>query len=74
MAGSDWPEISHRNGMSYDRAASLLADLKVIAAKQGTLASFAGRLEAIHEKHARKGKFIEWLKELAEQEVKRSMP
>ncbi len=66
--GSVWrdieDEIQRRNATGYDRAADLLFDLQTIAAEQGTLADFARRLEAIREKHARKGKFIERLKGL----------
>jgi hypothetical protein len=43
---------------TYDRAASLLADLKQLAAGQGTATDFSRRLAAIREHHARKGQFI----------------
>jgi len=51
-------EVERRNGYGYDRAASLLADLKQLAAGQGTAADFSRRLAAIRERHARKGQFI----------------
>jgi hypothetical protein len=57
-------EIERRNPPGYEAAAGLLSDLKALAADQGMLADFARRLEAIRERHARKGKFIERLKAL----------
>jgi hypothetical protein len=57
-------EIERRNLPGYEMAAGLLSDLKALATEQGTLADFARRLEAIRERHARKGKFIERLKGL----------
>ena len=43
---------------------SLLSDLKALAVQDGTIVDFARRLEAIRERHERKGKFIERLKGL----------
>jgi hypothetical protein len=60
-------EIERRNGPGYERAYALLSALKAIAVEQGTLAEFARRLEAIREKHARKGRFIERLNGLDSQ-------
>jgi hypothetical protein len=57
-------EIERRNQPGYEAAAGLLSDLKALATDQGMLADFARRLEAIRERHARKGKFIERLKGL----------
>jgi hypothetical protein len=57
-------EIERRNAPGYETAAGLLFDLKALATDQGTLADFARRLEAIRQRHARKGKFIERLKGL----------
>ena len=57
-------EIEHRNAPAYDRAAGLLFDLEAIAGEQGALADFTRRVEAIRERHARKGKLIERLKTL----------
>ena len=57
-------EIERRNASGYDRAAGLLFDLKAIAAEEGTLAGFARRLDGLHARHARKGKFIERLQGL----------
>jgi hypothetical protein len=57
-------EIQRCNGPGYVRAEGLLADLKTIAEGEGTLNDFARRLEALRERHGRKGKFIERLKRL----------
>jgi hypothetical protein len=54
-------EIERSNVSAYDTAVGLLADLKTIAEERGTTASFAGRLRAIRERHARKARFIERL-------------
>lgn len=54
-------EIARRDPHGYDRAAALLADLRQLAAEQGTADDFARRLAAIRERHARKGRFIERL-------------
>ncbi|WP_287063354.1 hypothetical protein [Mesorhizobium sp.] len=43
-------------------AAGLLLDLKAIAEERGTVGEFAHRLQAIRERHMRKGRFIERLK------------
>ena len=57
-------EIERRNASSYDRAASLLRDLRAVAETRGALADFARRLAAIRDRHARKAVFIERLKDL----------
>lgn len=57
-------EIERRNAAGYDRAASLLADLKQIAVEEGASSDFYRRLAAIRERHARKGKFITRLLDL----------
>ncbi len=54
-------EIERRNSAAYDKAASLLLDLRAIAEERGTIEDFAGRLRLIRERHARKGRFIERL-------------
>jgi hypothetical protein len=51
-------EIERRNSAGYDKAAALLADLRVIAEARGSIESFASRLERIRERHARKERFI----------------
>lgn len=54
-------EIERRNAAGYDKAASLLLDLRTIAEERGTMEDFARRLRAIRERHARKERFIERL-------------
>jgi hypothetical protein len=54
-------EIELRNAPGYDRAASLLFDLKAVAEERGATPDFARRLRAIRERHNRKEKFIERL-------------
>ncbi|WHO71421.1 hypothetical protein [Rhizobium sp. BT03] len=59
---SIWPEIEfeieRRKAPGYDRAASLLMDLKTIAAENGDTAEFTRRLHSIFERHAQKERFI----------------
>ena len=57
-------EIELRNAAGYDRAASLLFDLRAIAEETGETRSFDQRLQPILARHARKGSFIERLKRL----------
>lgn len=59
-------EIQRRNASGYDRAAALLFDLKAIAAEDGTLTDYARRLDDIRDRHARKERFLQRLKGLAE--------
>jgi len=54
-------EIERRNAAGYDKAASLLFDLRVIADERGTAVDFARRLKSIRERHVRKEKFLERL-------------
>lgn len=54
-------EIERRNAPGYDKAATLLLDLRAIAETRGTLAEFGRRLHEIRERHARKQRFIERL-------------
>jgi hypothetical protein len=51
-------EIARRNAASYDKAASLLLDLRTVADEIGTTPDFARRLGAIRERHARKERFL----------------
>lgn len=55
-------EIERCNASGYDTAAGLLLDLKAVAEERGTTGDFACRLQAIRERHSRKGRFIERLK------------
>lgn len=57
-------EIARRNAASYDRAASLLCDLQVLAAEGGSQADFDRRLAAIRTRHQAKKRFIERLAKL----------
>jgi hypothetical protein len=54
-------EIERRNAGGYDRATSLLSDLRSVAEARGTLPDFARRLTALRDRHARKERFIERL-------------
>ncbi len=54
-------EIERRSASGYDKAASLLSDLKTIAEQNGGTADFTRRLHSIRERHAQKGRFIERL-------------
>ena len=56
--------IALRNAPGYDRAAALLADLRMVAQQLGDIATFRRRLEDICERHARKRRFIEKLASL----------
>jgi hypothetical protein len=51
-------EIERRNAVGYDKAASLLLDLRAIAEERGAMPDFKKRLRAIRERHARKQQFI----------------
>ena len=53
-----------RNAPGYDKAATLLADLRMVAEQLGKMATFRRRLEDICERHARKGRFLEKLASL----------
>lgn len=57
-------EIERRNASGYDKAASLLCDLQVLAAEEGSQGDFASRLASIRMRHDKKGKFIERLTRL----------
>lgn len=57
-------EIERRNGPGYDKAASLLHDLRAIAEEQGTLADFIGRVHELRARHAQKRRMIDRLAEL----------
>ncbi|HXQ66363.1 MAG TPA: hypothetical protein VN980_07325 [Alphaproteobacteria bacterium] len=52
-------EIERRNPAGYDKAASLLSDLRALAEEHGTAPDFAQRLRAIRERHASKRRFLE---------------
>jgi len=54
-------EIERRNRPGYDKAASLLHDLRVIAEESGSTEHFVHRLQDICGRHAAKKRFIERL-------------
>lgn len=54
-------EVERRSAPGYDRAASLLADLRALAERDGTVPAFAARLAGIRARHAAKRRFIERL-------------
>ena len=54
-------QVALRNASGYDRATTLLADLREIARAGGRVEEFARRLAAIRSRHERKGRFIERL-------------
>jgi len=54
-------DIERRNSAGYDRATTLLSDLRALAEQQGTIEAFLRRLLAIRERHARKERFVERL-------------
>jgi hypothetical protein len=58
-------EIERRNPSGYDKAASLLLDLRAVADELGTTSDFAARLRAIRERHARKERLLERLAKIA---------
>jgi len=58
-------EIERRNAAGYDRATALLADLRDVAASQGRTNEFERRVDALRQKHARKGQFMDRLRSLA---------
>ncbi len=57
-------EIARCNASGYDRASALLHDLAALAAEDGTGADFARRLDGIRERHSRKARFLDRLKDL----------
>ena len=54
-------EIERRNPGGYDRATSLLTDLKALAAEDGGQDDFRRRLADIRARHQKKGRFVERL-------------
>ncbi len=57
-------EIERRSAGAYDKAASLLADLRTVAEQRGTMPDFKDRLKTIRERHARKQSFIDRLAQM----------
>ncbi len=57
-------EVAKRNTSGYDRAATLLADLKALAEEDGAAAAFTHRLDDLRLRHSRKWGFIRRLEGL----------
>jgi hypothetical protein len=57
-------EIERRNATGYDRATSLLLDLRAISQEKGAPEDFLRRLQEIRNRHARKERLIERLAKL----------
>lgn len=57
-------EIERRNATGYDRATTLLLDLKAISKEKGAPEDFLRRLQEIRNRHARKERLIERLAKL----------
>ena len=57
-------EIAKRNTSGYDRAATLIADLKALAEEDGAAAAFTHRLDDLRLRHSRKWGFIRRLEGL----------
>ena len=55
-------EVGRRNASGYDRAASLIVDLRAVAEEDDAMADFTGHLDALCKRHARKQRFIERLR------------
>ena len=54
-------EVERRNASGYDRATSLIVDLRTLAKEDDAMADFANRLNALRKRHERKQRFIERL-------------
>ena len=52
-------EIERRNPRGYDKAASLLFDLRALADERGTMPEITRRLAMIRDRLAGKGRFLE---------------
>lgn len=57
-------EVERRNASGYDRAASLIFDLRRLADEDGQTTDFTNRLNALRQRHERKQRFIERLSRL----------
>ena len=58
-------EIERRNPSGYNRAASLIFDLRALAEEDGTTEEFSKRVRSICHRHARKWSFLQRLGKLA---------
>ena len=70
-AAATWREvetgIEKRSASGYDRALELLLDLQGLAQEDGTLAAFSERVRSLRDRHSRKPRFIERLRQLDQQ-------
>ncbi|HEY0270245.1 MAG TPA: hypothetical protein VGC10_04565 [Sphingomonas sp.] len=57
-------EVERRNAAGYDRAMSLLVDLRMLADEHGSTKAFVARLENLHRQHTMKRRFVERSKSL----------
>ena len=55
------------NASGYDRALELLLDLQGLAQEDGTLTAFSERVRSLRDRHSRKPRFIERLRQLDQQ-------
>jgi hypothetical protein len=60
-------EIERRNPAGYDRAISLLSDLRALAVEEDSHDDFNSRVGAIRARHEKKGRFIERLSKLSDE-------
>ena len=58
-------EIGRRNASGYDRAASLIVDLRTLADEDNATDDFADRLNALRRRHERKQRFLDRLRGMA---------
>lgn len=56
-------DIERKNASSYDRAVSLLADLRALAEETGTVDAFSKRIWSIRQRHPGKQAFLRRLRE-----------
>ena len=60
-------EVQKRQASGYDRALGLLLDLRTLAQEDDTMAAFSDRVRSLRDRHSRKLRFIERLRELDRQ-------
>jgi signal transduction histidine kinase len=56
--------IASKQPKSYDRAVSLLKDLRDLAARDGRESTFAARIQALRDAHAKKPSFLQRLRQV----------
>ena len=60
-------EVQKRQANGYDRALALLLELRALAQEDDTMAAFSDRVRSLRDRHSRKLRFIERLRELDRQ-------